>query len=215
MAPEPPQSVVLASSSSHNERTLVSLPFRPVEETVADMHPHPGPVAPSLQDDVRPPIYSPASHPDVHTSTSSSAYLQPSPTRNVAPFSTQTHRGGTLHPISRLLNILACPVVWSVNTLSPSRPHFLPTELLVPPRPVPFHRIPASTLRHQSHPHTTSRISHPHLYPLACTFTPQSPHSTSNTTCVSFPPSPIHTSRQPFLPNPPLAHHCPIWGSCR
>jgi len=54
------------------------------------------------------------------------------------PFLPRPHRGGTLHPISRLLNILACPVVWSVNTPSPSRPHFLPSEL-PPPRPIPPH----------------------------------------------------------------------------
>ena len=65
MAQEPPQSVVLASSPSHNEGTLVSLPLQRVEEMNADVHPHPVPVAPtrSLQDDVRSLAYGPASHP--------------------------------------------------------------------------------------------------------------------------------------------------------
>jgi len=52
---EPRQSVVLASSSSHNEGTLVSSPLRRVEEMNADVHVHRGPVAPSLHDGVRPP----------------------------------------------------------------------------------------------------------------------------------------------------------------
>ena len=47
--------MVLASSSSHNEGTLVSLPLQRVAEMNADVHPHPGPVAPSLQDDERSP----------------------------------------------------------------------------------------------------------------------------------------------------------------
>jgi len=57
MAPEPPQSVVLASSSSHNEGTLVSLLLHWAPEINADVHPHPGPAAPSFQDDVRSPRF--------------------------------------------------------------------------------------------------------------------------------------------------------------
>jgi len=46
--------VVLASSSSHNEGTLVPLPLQRVVEMNADVHSHP-PVVPSLQDDERSP----------------------------------------------------------------------------------------------------------------------------------------------------------------
>ena len=90
MVPEPPQPVVLASSSPRSKGTLVSLPLQLVEEINGDVHPHPGPVAPSLQYDVRslmsrfPPHCS-----DIHDQFSS-AYLQPRPTRNVAPMLTQT-----------------------------------------------------------------------------------------------------------------------------
>lgn len=38
MAPEPPQSVVLTSSPSHNKETTVSLPLQRAEETDADVH---------------------------------------------------------------------------------------------------------------------------------------------------------------------------------
>ena len=54
-APEPLQSVVLASLSSHNEGSFVSLPPQWVEEMNADVHPHPGPISLSLQDNVRSP----------------------------------------------------------------------------------------------------------------------------------------------------------------
>ena len=53
LALEPLQSVVPASSSSHNEGTVVFLPLLWVEGMNADVHPRPGPVAPSLQDDVQ------------------------------------------------------------------------------------------------------------------------------------------------------------------
>ena len=56
---EPLQPVVLASPSSHNTGSLVSLPLQWVEEMNADVHPHPGPLALSLQDNVGSPrLYS-------------------------------------------------------------------------------------------------------------------------------------------------------------
>lgn len=44
-----------------------------------------------------------------------------------------------------------------------------------------------------------------------CTFTSRSSCPTFNTTCVSYPPNPIHISHQPFFPYPPLAHYRSLW----
>jgi hypothetical protein len=85
MALKPSQSVVLASSSSNNEGTLVSLPPQRVEEMNADVHP---PTGPDLQDDVRsPPPVVPLPNPlTVHTPTKERhVRFNPDPVTEVLP----------------------------------------------------------------------------------------------------------------------------------
>jgi len=206
MALEPPQSVVLAPSSSHNEGSLVSLPLHWAEEINADVHPYPGPVAPSFQDDVRSPGFpSHRSHiqdqfrlPSTNPEKESRSRFNPDPVEEV-PFIPS--------PASSTFSLPPSP---GPSTPPPSTPRSRQRT----PRPsclISPCWIPASTPRHQSRKHMPASIPHRHLWPLACTFTPHSSRPTSNTTCVPYPPSPVHTPRQSFLPRLPLSHACPIW----
>ena len=147
-------------------------------------------------------LYTHASQPTVsthHTSRTISAYLQPSPTRTVAPVAEErsfppeapmAHQCPQIPRSPRPRCLVRQHTVPDVafspaNSSLSSYPTPLHPRVYIPP---PIAQAPALT------PEVHLHRLHPAL--VAC--------PTPNTTCVSYPPSPIHTSRQPSSPRPPL-----------
>ena len=216
MAPEPPTPTTIcgACSSSHNAEEHSHHSLQRIEEMNADVHPHLGPVAPSVQDDVRPP-------PPVGRHPRSVPAFNQVLQGTSRPF--QPRPRGALHPILCVLHLLVRPVAWSVNTPLPDM------EFSPPANPSSLSSSPNTSLYPTPpHPHVYILSTTPQVYVLTYissapptpgvhlhTFTPHSSFPTSNTACVSHPPSSTHTSRRPILPRPPLAHHYPFWGFVR